>query len=131
MDTGILRMCGSRSLGWWCILLAALLAMATYVLFEEMDVLGSRLASRLAGEAVAALEYTALDAERLSQLHLSVEQPSSLHPSFVTAFVAINAFRTAELTTTEFSLTTLRSVRARAKLSLQVLPATTSPVDPF
>ncbi len=126
MDIGIFRTCGWRSWGWGCVLLAALLAMASYILFEELDVLGSRLASRLAGEAVAALEYTALDAERLSNGHLSVE-----HPSFVTPLFAANALRAAEATTTEISSINLRSVRARAKLRLQALPATTSSADPF
>ncbi len=105
--------------------------MVTYILFEEMDVLGLRLSSRLADEAVAALEYTAIDAERLSNLQLPIEGPSNPSHSILTSLAAINVLRTVEPCATGIFPINLRPVLARAHVGPQTLPATPSPSDPL
>jgi hypothetical protein len=105
--------------------------MVTYILFEEMDVLGLRRSSRLANEAVAALEYTAIDAERLSNLPLPIEGPSNPSHSILNSLAPINVLRIAEPFATSISPINLRPVFARAHLGPQALSASTSPADPF
>ncbi len=125
----LVRVCGWRSWGGWCVLPAALLAMAAYLLFEELDLVGSKLPSRLAGEAVAALEYTALDADR--SFHLSVERLSNPSPSILTSHIPLTILSTSKRFATEISPTTLRAMLARAHVGWRAFPAPGSTADPF
>ncbi len=119
---------------WWAsrgVLLAALLAMATFILFRDLNIVGSRLAAPLAREAIAAFEYTALYSERASPLHLPVERSPIPRVLFVTFLAAIGALRIAEVTLAGASPINFRCVLARARLTPQALPTTASPADPF
>ncbi len=102
--------------------------MTSYILFEELDVLGSRLPSRLAGEVVAALEYRVLDAERLFIVELPSESPT---PTDTLSLIAQNPLPSAEASSARTSPISLRSMRARAHVRVQTLPTATPTADPF
>ncbi len=125
---GLVRTRGYRSWAESCVLLAALLGMTSYILFEQLDALGSRLPSRLAGEAVAAIECTVLDVERLSALQPSSESPT---PTDTFCLIAQNLLPNAQALSARTSPISLRSMRARAHVQAQTLPAATPTADPF
>ncbi len=125
---GLVRTRGYRSWAECCVLLAALFGMTSYILFEELDVLGSRLPSRLAGEAVAAIEYTVLDVERLSAVQPSPESPT---PPDTFSLIAQGPLPIAQAFSARTSPISLRSMLARAHVQAQTLPAPTPTADPF
>jgi hypothetical protein len=119
------------SWGWWCVLLPALLTIGVYLLFEVLDVVGSRLPSRLAGEAVAAIEVTSIEADRLAHLSVLVASPANPIPSGETSPSLLYSRRLAGGPSPDVTPFRFRSVLARARIATQAFPATSPTADPF
>lgn len=120
-----------RSWGWWCVLLPAMLAVAVYLLFQVLDVTGSKLPSRLADEAVAAIQSSSLDAERPFHVGHSGAPLASAIPSGPTSLSAVTVLGTVGACRAAANSFRHRCALVRPRVGTQARPATSPTADPL
>lgn len=127
----LLSFSGRRSWGWWCLLLPAGLAITMYLLFEVLDVTGSKLPSRLGGQAVAAMESTSVDAERLSHVGPSVSRLANTIPFRLTSLSAVTVLGTVGACRAATNSFRHRCALVRPRVGTQALPTNSPTADPL